>query len=260
MIFDTNAYCSGRETCDDNPNITAFPENFFTEALALGAEISHTASGFTTARYLFTDHDTFTDLPAMEEQAPILSVLAQIKNSPAEKTRLLKVNGPYSILAALVEPALFCRRIAKNPEVLHYGLEKITSGLAAYIHKAFALGVEIISLADPYANAEILGERRYKEFAGSYLIKLLKGIIADENSESDSDKKKHIHRIIHLCPYNSLSLEKFGMIKSETQELENTNESYLDLLRKTKGPAHIRILGHQCIYIKQTTKIIKLSF
>jgi uroporphyrinogen-III decarboxylase len=199
-----------------------------------------------------------TTLPALEEQAPILSVLSQIKNSPPEKTRLLKVNGPYSILASVTEPALLYRWIAKNPEQLHNGLEKITAGLAAYICEAFSLGVEIISLADPYANEEILGEKRYKEFAGSYLLKLLKRILKDENAESGGKIPQRKNRIIHLCPHNSLNLEKFNLIKSETTELKNSGTSYLDILREAKNLPGIQLLGHKCIYEKNVKKIIRL--
>jgi uroporphyrinogen-III decarboxylase len=252
IVFDPNAYCSGHLSgLGDHPDIAAFPDNFVTEALALGAELSKTPGGFVTAGYLFKDPQAFVTLPALEEQPPILRVLEQIKNSPPERRRLLKVNGPYSILASLAEPALFYRWLSKNPQQLHCGLEKITTGLIAYIRQAFSLGVEILSLADPYANPAILGEQRCREFACAYLVKLLKGIIEGEEFQG---------RIINLCPHNSLALEKFGLVKHETLRLESdVDESYLHLLLRAGKTKGIRIAGHQCIYTEKTRELIRLS-
>jgi uroporphyrinogen-III decarboxylase len=256
VAFDPNAYCSGHITGQgDNPAIAAFPDNFVTEALALGAELTQTANGFVTAAPLFKDPQSIANIPNLEEQPPVLRVLDQIKNCPPGKTRLLKANGPYSILASLVDPALFYRWLTKNPAQIHSGLEKITTSLAAYIRKAFALGVEILSLADPYANPDILGNRRCRKFACVYLVKLLREITEGQDGK---------HHAIHLCPHNSFTLEQFGLLASKTRGQETTgetrDESYLDLLLRAGKSEGVTMVGHQCIYTQDAREIVELSF
>jgi hypothetical protein len=255
--FDPNAYCSGHITGHgDNPNISAFPDNFVTEALAQGAKLDRTPNGFVTVAPLFKDRRSaprsIAELPALDEQEPALRVLAQIQDSSPDKIRLLKANGPYSILASLTDPPLLYRWLSKKPAEIHRGLEKITAGLDAYILKAFDRGVSILSLADPFANPGVLGESRCREFAGSYLIKLLKGIM----------EAGHKGRVIHLCPHNSIALEKFGLLKSETLPIETGPDdggaSYLDGLLKAGNPDGTTLLGHQCIYTKNARELIRL--
>jgi uroporphyrinogen-III decarboxylase len=258
--FDPNAYCSGHITGHgDHPNIAAFPDNFVAEALALGAELDRTPNGFVTVAPLFKDRGSdqgsdprsLADLPALDEQEPALRVLSQIQNSPPEKIRLLKANGPYSILASLVDPPLLYRWLSKNPAEMRRGLEKITAGLGAYILKAFDRGVSILSLADPFANPRVLGERRCREFAGSYLAELLRLVMG----------AGHRGRVIHLCPHNSIALEKSGLLRSETFPMETDpdgGESYLDGLLKAGNPDGATLLGHQCIYTKNAREFIRL--
>jgi uroporphyrinogen-III decarboxylase len=258
--FDPNAYCSGHITGHgDHPNIAAFPDNFVTEALALGAELDRTPNGFVAAAPLFKDRRSdqgsdprsLADLPALDEQEPALRVLAQVQNSPPDKIRLLKANGPYSILASLADPPLLYRWLSKNPAEIHRGLEKIAAGLGAYILKAFDRGVSILSLADPFANPRVLGERRCREFAGSYLAELLKLVMG----------AGHRGRVIHLCPHSSVALEKFGLLRTETLPVEtgpDGGESYLDGLLKAGNPDGVTLLGHQCIYTKNTRELIRL--
>ncbi|AEF81003.1 uroporphyrinogen decarboxylase family protein [Leadbettera azotonutricia] len=255
-IFDLNAYCSGHITGSRNPTdldthsgIDAFPYNFVTEALALGATTEKTAGGFETLQYLFSDPDDLLNLPLMDEQPPVIHLLEMIEKAPPEKIILLKVNGPYSILASLISPHLFYRWLAKNKVQVHAALERINTGLVSYILKAAAKGVKILSLADPYANPEILGEKHYREFAASYLVKLLKEIT-----------NKTPGLVIHLCPHNSLILEKYGFLKSRAEytaavppvqtktEALASDESYINLLIALTLLKNSVLLGHQCIY------------
>jgi uroporphyrinogen-III decarboxylase len=248
--FDLNAYCSGHITgLNTHPDIIAFPDNFITEALALGAKTEKTANGFETPHYLFSDPDKLLNLPLMDEQPPIIHLLEMIEKTLPEinslgKTILLKANGPYSILASLVSPPLFYRWLAKNKVQVHAALERISTGLAAYILKAVSKGVKILSIADPYANPDILGEKHYREFAAFYLVKLLKEIIS-----------KAPGLIIHLCPHNSLILEKYGFLKSRAEYIEA--ESYIDLLITLTNNS--TLLGHQCIYAERPRELILLN-
>jgi len=252
--FDLNAYCSGHITGHYiHKNIISFPENFVTEAEALGAVINKTANGFETPQYLFNDPKELYDIPFLAETEPVYRVMEQIRRAPKDKIILLKVNGPYSILASLIEPKMLYRWLVKNSPAVHAALNTITAGLSEYIYRAVAGGVKIISLADPYANPKILGEKRYRELAAGYLLTLLKNTAAGVNA---SAKEKSV--LLHLCPHNSVPLVQLGYM--ETKDIPITNGAYIDALTdKSLFPPGLTIAGNRCIYSENTGTITLLS-
>jgi uroporphyrinogen-III decarboxylase len=248
--FDLNAYCIGHITRNgtdirSDSNLLALPEGFVTEAQALGASINQTSGGFVVPSFLYTDPAMLSAIPRIDKQSPIKLILEKIQH---EKHRpiILKVSGPYSILASVVEPSLFYRWLKKNRFEVHAALQRITSGLTEYIVQALANGAKIISLADPYANPSILGESIYKEYAGSYLIKLLHAIL-----------DQPLYGLVHICPHSSIPLEQFGYTVSEAVAANNTI-SYIDTLLELVKPEKIIVTGHQCIYSNTVSNVQQL--
>jgi uroporphyrinogen-III decarboxylase len=233
--------------------IAAFPDNFITEAAAFGAETETTKNGFPVAGYLWTEPAMLTALPMLDETAPVKAVLGAIEAAPPGKTALLKVNGPYSVLTSLVEPALFYRWLRKNKKEIHEALGTITLGLASYMTKALRKGVKIVSLADPYADMKSLGKERYAEFAAYYLVSLLAAIL---------NRKVEANAVVHLCPYNSLALEELELVTASSLHVDYRGETYIEALDcycKVSRAYHILLAGHQCIYTENTGKIIVLN-
>ncbi|MDR1932187.1 MAG: hypothetical protein LBQ57_05090 [Spirochaetales bacterium] len=232
--MDLNSYCIGHTTgSGDNDRLLALPEGFVTEAQALGAGVKKTANGFLTPEYLYKTPDMLKDIVRIDEQSAVKIILEKIKNAP--KDVLLKVSGPYSVLASVIDPSLLYRWLRKEPDLIHEALEKITRGLSGYIQAAFSLGAKILSLADPYANEKILGQNRYREYAAAYFVKLLAQIL-----------RENTRGVIHLCPHHSLLLEEYGYIKKETINFET--ESYTEALRIYSAKNKMLLAGHQCIY------------
>ncbi|MDR2394854.1 MAG: hypothetical protein LBD93_11975 [Treponema sp.] len=244
--FDLNALCMGHITGNTaHNNIIAFPDDFTTEAKALGAEYETTANGFAVIRPLFTEPDALYTIPSFGESAVIKNVVDKIGGASKEKKVLLKLNGPYSVLASLVKPELFYRWCAKHREAIHSALDSITASMEHYLNASIDSGAGIVSLADPYAKVSILGEKRYREFAATYLLKLLRSV----------DGKKPV---IHLCPHSSTPLVQFGYF--EVKEIPTSGDSYLDTLIHRKGPL---LLGNRCIYsgkIESLTSLIYTGF
>jgi uroporphyrinogen-III decarboxylase len=238
--FDLNALCVGHITGNTaNNNIIAFPDNFTTEAKALGAETETTANGFEVIRPLFTEPDMLFNVPSFGESELIKAVVEKIRaasNAAAkEKKVLLKMNGPYSVLASLVKPELFYRWCAKHRHAIHAALDSITASLETYLDSSIDSGADIVSLADPYAKVSILGEKRYREFTAAYLLRLLRGI-------------KGKKAVVHLCPHTSIPLVQFGYFK--VKEIPVKSDSYLDALMHRKGPL---LLGNRCVYSGKVT-------
>jgi uroporphyrinogen-III decarboxylase len=258
--MDMNAYCLGHLSGKGDPLsavlsggvIAAFPENFITEAAAFGAETGITKNGFPVTGYVWTEPVMLTALPMLDETAAVKAVLEAIEAAPRDKTALLKVNGPYSILASLVEPALFYRWLRKNKKEIHAALDTITRGLSSYMVKALQKGVTILSLADPYADMKSLGKERYAEFAAHYLVALL-GVILDRKEQAG---------VMHLCPYNSLALEELKLVTASILHVEYSHETYVEVIdsyNKNSRKDHVLLAGHQCIYAGNTGRIIALD-
>jgi uroporphyrinogen-III decarboxylase len=234
-----NAYCRDHSGAPD----AAGPEGFYAEALALGASFTRTAGGFITPQYLYTRAEELYGLPRLDESPRIKSILADIQRAAPGKrasgeTTLLKANGPYSVLASLVEPKVFYRWLGREGEAVHRGLETITAGITAYVRAAFAAGITVLSLADPSADAELLGEGRCREFAGAWLMALVEGVLAGPESRG---------KIIHLCPRSSLPLERCGLLQSETRSVADRPRPYTRLLEQA-AESGITFAGHRCIH------------
>jgi uroporphyrinogen-III decarboxylase len=189
----------------------------------------------------------------LSDRLPVTAILAQIAayaSTPAGKVIMLRVNAPYSVLAGLVEQPLFYRWLAKESEAVHAGLERVTGGLARYIRAGFERGVRIISIADPFANPAILGEKRCCDFACVWLSKLLEKIAPIPGL------------VTHICPQSSLLLEQHGFVTAAPFPTREANAEhstlYLDFLINIVEEAKSAILGHQCIYAQETAQMVHL--
>jgi uroporphyrinogen-III decarboxylase len=249
MLFQHNANCSGHTSgLAADFRAAWFPEDFYMEAAALGGAVRKTSTGFAVVEPVFENPASLRNLPALNEQPPVKQVLERIANAPAEPIPLLRANAPYSALAPLTAPTLFYRWLAKNPDDVLAGLDRITAGLYAYITAAFAKGVRILSLADPYADMAALGEERYRVFAGRPLVTLLKTLGAADFPG----------RVIHLCPRSSRCLERCGLVKSAPLPEAGQGKPYIELLSSIENQ-DILILGHQCIHTIEANRLAVLT-
>jgi uroporphyrinogen-III decarboxylase len=161
------------------------------------------------------------------------------------------VNCPYSVLSSFLDARSLYRAARNNKKALHDSLGVITQGLSEYIVKTLAGGAKIISLADPYAQISVLGRAHCLEFAGRYLVMLLKRL-------SDSG----LHGVVHLCPHSSVMLEALSLITIKGIDHKTTEAAYIDMIRDDvfQNPERPLVFtGHQCIHTKKSNKIIKLS-
>jgi uroporphyrinogen-III decarboxylase len=252
--MDFNAYCLGHITGKERSNdIISYPGNFITEAAAFGAQTNFTKNGFPVIGYVWTKPDMLNTIPRLDETRPVKAVLDAVEKTPPDKTALLKVNCPFSILASLIDPSLFYRWLGKNKIEIHNALYTITKGLAAYTVTALKKGAKILSLADPCANIKILGKERYAEFVARYLVSLFNQVTRREENTGG---------IIHLCPHSSVALEELGLVTTNSVHSNCTYRNYIDVINqyvKTSRLKEVAIAGHQCIYAENTGTIVFLN-
>jgi uroporphyrinogen-III decarboxylase len=252
--IDFNAYCAGHLSGSlTDSRIIPLPEGFFTEAEALGAAVRRTQGGFETVQYLIENPEALYKLPNIADSEGARRVLEQVsrarRTEPADKTIMLKANGPYSILASLIDPAYLYRWLIKYPAAIHHGLDRITGGLTDYLFAAVTHGASIISLADPYANIDILGEKYYREFAAPYLMALLQNMDSKINAQTE---KPNI--IIHLCPHNSIPLVQLGYMSM--RDIAVCHDTYTGaLISPPNFEPGLSILGNQCVYAQNINKL-----
>jgi uroporphyrinogen-III decarboxylase len=242
-------YCSGHTNgVEGDSRIAVFPADFTTEAAALGGRVRTTGGGFSVVEPVLETPADLRRLPPLDEQPPVKRALEHIARAPAGKIPLLQANAPYSALAPLVPPALWCRWLVKNSGDILAALEHITAGLAAYMNAAFACGARILSLADPFASFAALGADRYRVFAAKPLARLLATL----------HKTAPPGSIIHLCPQSSRPLEHDGLLKSRPRPAAGPPAAYIDLL-SALAPQAVLLLGHQCIHTKEAGSLVELE-
>ena len=157
---------------------------------------------------------------------------------------ILRVLGPFSALLQNVDSNTLFKWLYKHKNEVHFALKKITEAQTAYINSALNKGVNIISLAEPSALVEVIGEERYREFIIYYIVKLLKEI------EANLDKS-----IVHICPRTSYQLERCGFVTREV--LSYCSNSYAQALVELAQNNNIKYIGHRCINA-ENTKVDKI--
>ncbi len=161
------------------------------------------------------------------------ATLDSIELADKEET-ILRVLGPFSALLQNMDSNTLFKWLYKHEHEMHLALKKVTETLTAYTNSALNKGVNIISLAEPSALAEVIGEGRYREFVLKYTVKLLKEI------ESNLDKS-----IVHICPRTSYQLERHGFVTREA--ISCFSNSYAQALVELAQNKNIKYIGHRCI-------------
>lgn len=196
---------------------------------------------------------TIDDMPNVKKinlsRGKIRDVLDAVSKLKAYKeTVCLYVSGPITIATSLMDSSLFYKAFRKDKDKLIILLRVIEDSLVDYILEAAAAGVDIISYADPVGTIDIVGPKMYEALSGKITYRILKGIAGKLNNT-----------IVHLCGKTSTSLEAIGLIKSNTIDL-NEPAPYDQILRNlTKEKNSTSFIGHWCINMRKSSKIVFLK-
>lgn len=222
------------------------------EAENMGALINHgdNSGGPRVSDYFIKTIDAISNVKNIDlTKGKLRDVLDSIKELKASKeTVCLYVSGPITIATSLMESSLFYRAFRKDKDKLIILLKVIEDSLVDYILEAEAMGADIISYADPVGTIDIVGPKMYEALSGKITYSILKRIEGKLNNT-----------IVHLCGKTSTSLEAIGLIKPNTIEL-NEPAPYDEILRNlTKEKNSTNFIGHWCINMKKSSKIVFLK-
>jgi uroporphyrinogen-III decarboxylase len=219
------------------------PRDFSTEACALGASLIRTGSGFSVPEPLFTKIEDLIEIRDISKSQTVDGVLRLVRRFSPLRPVMLNVQAAYSVLSAVTEPSRLYRWLICNNNEVRAALSSITSGLAEYIAMAFDCGAKVVSISDPSARVETIGEARYREYAAEYqagLLRLLEGIPRG---------------VVHVCPHCSLMLGKHGYIAAYRETFDR--KPYRDVL--LEAASGFVIVGHKCVHSEYVEEFYRIE-
>ncbi|MHA1270544.1 MAG: uroporphyrinogen decarboxylase family protein [Candidatus Helarchaeota archaeon] len=98
------------------------------------------------------------------------------------------IEGPITAASNILGVENFMRGLAKQPELIHKLLAKVTESLIIFGNKQLENGVDAIGIAEPTASSTCISPRFFKEFAVPYLKKI-------------NRKLNTPGTLIHICGY-----------------------------------------------------------
>ncbi len=210
------------------------------EAEAYGAHIKlgDVLNGPRVESYRFTSIEEMSNLQSLElNEGRISEVLdaVGILAEAGEKVAL-SVEGPFTILASLIDPMNFYKGLRKDPQQIQEILAVVEEGIIRYSLEGIKRGASIISYADPVGAIGIIGPKVYREYSGPSSGRITKGIREGGGKV-----------LIHLCGKTSTALEKIEMARSypiATEGAMTYGQGLLGQLDKATGPI---MIGHRCI-------------
>lgn len=164
------------------------------EAEALGARISlgTPESEPRVAAYPLTTLDEWERLGRLSEGSGRLGTVAEaiaILSSQQQPYPIIaNLTGPISLATSLLEPMVFFKAMGKQPLRVHAFLNYLTENLIVFGRLMLQAGAQIVTIADPSASGEILGPKRFAEFALPYINALLDAL------ENDCQAS-----LVHIC-------------------------------------------------------------
>ncbi|MDX9872106.1 MAG: uroporphyrinogen decarboxylase family protein [Clostridia bacterium] len=240
-------YCAALENRTepaDGPFLT-LPPDLVTEARALGARTKITASGLFDIVPIVTAPEELRGLPWLPDRPLMKKLLAEIAQQAGSMDILLNVNAPYSVLSQISSPQLPAW-LLRHPDDVYTALSALTNGLSAYIHEALTHGVKVISLADPYAQKNLLGEKCHRAFAGEYQLQLLQSLA-----------QSPARGIVHLCPFSFTALEEYGLLSASI--LTPADSDYAPALLSAANTAEsIIFIGRQCLHTRRALHLYQM--
>lgn len=146
---------------------------------------------------------------------------------------MLRAQAPFSALMLCVNSRRMFSWLCRYPAAMQAALERIAERTAGALQEALDSGIGIVSLADPSAMPELLGEECYLRFAADMLVRELHRLEPPRGA------------LVHLCPRASRALEERGCLSARVIEAKPGNYplAALDMAQR-EG---VTLLGHRCV-------------
>lgn len=101
---------------------------------------------------------------------------------------IANLTGPVSLATSLIEPMTFYKMLGKAPDLAHEFMQFLTENLISFGRWMLQAGARILTISDPSASGEILGPRRFAQFALPYINRIL-----------DALQNYYAASLVHIC-------------------------------------------------------------
>jgi len=209
------------------------------EAVVLGAKIKERKNILMAGDYCYSTIEELENLNYNISDHIYMKTVIECIEKAGDLPVELEIVAPFSVLGALINPAKLFKLAMKEPKRLKVILDNIVRGQIEFITKARNAGIKVISITDSIGEAELVGQKFYKEYSGKVLVSLLKSL---QNNLDGT--------IIHLCGRTTNSLLNTGFIKINMCEVPKC--SYQNIIFDLSKSKCSKILGNMCIHSQGT--------
>lgn len=143
------------------------------------------------------------------------------------------LTGPVSTASSVMEPVIFYKELRRKNKEAHEYMEFVTDQLIAFGRAQIDAGADVIAISDPSGTGEILGPKYFKEFAVTYINKLL-----------DALQKETMGTIVHICG-------QMSPVYTEVNEIRSSALSFDSVVPMKEAREHLKdrvLMGNVSTY------------
>lgn len=184
--------------------------------------------------------DTVCDLDKLNPVNPdtgrakvVLDAIRILKEETSGVPIVGNLTGPISTASSLMEPVTFYKELRRKNKEAHAYMDFVTDQLIIFGRAQIEAGADIIAISDPSGTGEILGPKYFREFAVTYLNKLLDSLQADK-----------MGTIVHICG-------QMSPVYKEVNEVHSSVLSFDSVVPMKEAREHLKdriLMGNVSTY------------
>lgn len=140
----------------------------------------------------------------------VLDAIHILKNGTGEVPVVGNLTGPVSTAGSVMEPVVFYKELRRKNKEAHEYMEFITDQLIVFGRAQIEAGADVIAISDPSGTGEILGPKYFREFAVTYINKLL-----------DALQEEKMGTIVHICGQMSPVYKEVNEVRSSALSFDS---------------------------------------
>lgn len=182
----------------------------------------------------------------------VLDAIKILKDQNLEVPIIANLVGPVSTASSLMEPVDYYKELRRKPEEAHEFMEFVTENLIYFAKAQIAAGADILAISDPSGTGEILGPKRFEEFAVPYLNKIINAVKEDAPGGTIihiCGRLRSVYGMLNLLDSDVISFDAIANVKEVARNVENKAiMGNVSTLAIEKGSIDtIKKLGRGCI-------------
>jgi MtaA/CmuA family methyltransferase len=197
------------------------------EAMGAGVGMGSLESEPRVVSYPLDKMETFESLFRLQEGkgriSQVIEAIEILHGPEPSRPLIANLTGPVSLATSLMEPMTFYKAMGKKTALTHEFLQFLTENLIILGKLMLRAGAQIVAVSDPSASGEILGPKRFRDYALPYINDILDALQGDSAAS-----------LVHICGNltsifhevnelhtRAISIDSATSISSMRQSLDN---------------------------------------